>query len=337
MQSSLKRTPKRILVTGGAGFMGSAFIRMVLKEKSTCEALVNLDLLTYAANLKNLEEIENDPRYRFVCGDICDLAKVLDICTKEKIDTIVHFAAETHVDRSITNPTAFLDTNVTGTFRLLEVVRKLPHIHFHQISTDEVFGALGASGSFSENSPYQPNSPYSASKAAADHFVRSYAHTFGLSMTLSHSTNNYGPHQYPEKFIPRMITRCLKKQPLPVFGSGAQVRDWIHVEDHAEAVWQILHKGASSEVYNIGANCERSNLDLLQEIIREVAHQTGMDASELNALIQFVTDRPGHDFRYSLNTDKIRNELEWTPRYSLQKGLAATVSWYLAQTEHVLC
>ncbi|MBI2742744.1 MAG: dTDP-glucose 4,6-dehydratase [Chlamydiales bacterium] len=331
-----KRSNKRVLITGGAGFMGSAFIRQGLKS-SALDFLINLDLLSYAGNLKNLEEIEGDARYRFVRGDIADEKLVESLCIQHQIDTIVHFAAETHVDRSIAGPAAFLETNVAGTFHLLEVVRRLPHIHFHQISTDEVFGSLDETGVFTESSRYEPNSPYSASKAAADHFVRSYAHTFGLSVTISHSTNNYGPHQYPEKFIPRMITHCINQQSLPVYGSGRNVRDWLYVDDHAEAVWEILKKGQKGEAYNIGSSCERSNLELLGELLDEVAKQTGEDPSCLRQLITFVPDRLGHDFRYALNTEKIRREIGWKPRHTLKEGLAKTVSWYLQNKESALC
>ncbi len=237
---------KRLLVTGGAGFIGSAFIRYGLKQGIGCEKIVNLDLLTYAADLRNLASVENDPRYLFVQGNICDEALVEKICVEMGIDAIVHFAAESHVDRSISGPRAFYETNVGGTIALLEVVRRHPQIHFHHISTDEVYGSLASEGVFSEDSPYRPNSPYAASKAASDHFVRAYAHTYGISTTLSHCTNNYGPGQHVEKFIPRMIYGCYHRQPLPLYGSGANVRDWIFVDDHSEAVWTILEKGESS-------------------------------------------------------------------------------------------
>jgi dTDP-glucose 4,6-dehydratase len=319
---------KRILVTGGAGFMGSAFIRFLLRE-SACARLVNFDLLTYAGDLKNLSEVGQDPRYRFVQGNILDETLVAQICREESIEAIVHFAAESHVDRSITGPKAFLETNVQGTFALLQVVRKLPHLHFHQISTDEVFGSLSDEGLFHEESPYLPNSPYSASKAAADHFVRSFAHTFHLSTTISHSSNNYGPYQYPEKFIPCMILGCIEKKPLPVYGNGLNVRDWLFVEDHAEAVWKILENGKRGEVYNIGGSSEKKNLDLLHLIISEVAEQTGEEVEALRSLITFVKDRPGHDFRYALDISKIQKELGWKPRYSLEAGLKKTVEWYL--------
>ena len=319
---------KRLLVTGGAGFMGSAFIRLLLKD-SLCERVVNLDLLTYAGNPANLEAYADDASYLLVQGDIRDEKLVEKICREEEIDTIVHFAAETHVDRSIAGPHAFLETNVCGTFALLQVVRKIPHLHFHQISTDEVFGSLGETGIFTEESPYLPNSPYAASKAAADHFVLSFAHTYGLSVTLSHSSNNYGPHQYPEKFVPRMINACLTMQPLPLYGTGENVRDWLFVEDHAEAVWKILNDGKIGEMYNIGGSCEKKNFDMLHLIIDEVARQCEENPETLRQLITFVEDRPGHDFRYGLDCSKIRRELGWSPRHTLAEGLKKTVSYYL--------
>lgn len=320
---------RRILVTGGAGFMGSFFIKRALT--SDYERVVNFDLLTYASNLKNLQEIQQNPRYVFIQGDVRDEKLVERICKEEGIGTIVHFAAESHVDRSIEGPRAFLETNVVGTFALLEVVRKMPKIHFHQISTDEVFGSLSTKGFFHERSPYKPSSPYAASKACADHFVCSFAHTYGLSFTLSHSTNNYGPHQYPEKFIPRMIRACLHKEPLPVYGNGSNVRDWLYVEDHAEAVLAILERGRRGEIYNIGANCEKKNIDLLHQIIAEIAEETSEDPQMLRDLITFVPDRAGHDFRYALDCTKIQSEIGWRARHTFEEGLKKTIRFYLAE------
>lgn len=319
---------KRILVTGGAGFMGSAFVRYGLSH-SLCERLVNLDLLTYAGDPRNVEAWAQDSRYLLLKGDIRDQELVERICREERIDTIVNFAAETHVDRSIARPQDFLETNVYGAFALLEVVRRMPQIRFHQISTDEVFGSLDETGFFREESSYSPNSPYAASKASADHFVRSYAHTYGLFVTLSHSSNNYGPHQHPEKFIPRMISACLQKQTLPVYGTGRNIRDWLYVEDHAEAIWTILESRKRGEVYNVGGSCERKNLELLDLIIAEVATQSGEHPEVFRKLITFVEDRPGHDFRYALDCAKISRELGWTPRHTLHEGLRKTVSFYL--------
>ena len=323
---------KNILITGGAGFIGSALIRYGLKKLSYLEKIVNLDALTYAANLSNLSSIQNDPRYLFVQGDIRDEELVYNLCKENQIEAIIHCAAESHVDRSIEYPRVFLETNIYGTFSLLEVVRKLPHIHFHHISTDEVYGSL-EKGFFNEDSLYRPSSPYSASKAASDHLVKAWAHTFGLSITMSHCTNNYGPYQYSEKFIPRMILNCLDNKPLPVYGNGTNVRDWVYVYDHAEAIWTILGKGVPGEVYDIGGECEKRNIDLLHEIILHVAEQIGKPLSELSSLITFVSDRPGHDFRYAINCTKIKKELGWSPAHSFSEGLRKTVSWYATVVE----
>jgi dTDP-glucose 4,6-dehydratase len=321
---------KRLLVTGGAGFIGSAFVRFGLRHFSRLEKIVNLDKLTYAANLESIAEVEADERYFFALGDICDEALVGRVCAEHKIDAIVHFAAESHVDRSITGPLPFFETNVRGTIALLEVVRRHPHIHFHQISTDEVYGSLQMGAApFCEKSRYEPNSPYSASKAAADHFVRAYAHTYHLSTTLSHCSNNFGPFQHAEKFIPLMVTNCLQKKALPLYGTGENVRDWIYVDDHVEAVWLILQKGKRGEIYDIGGECEKRNCDLVREIIHNVAQATGEKEAELVRLISHVPDRPGHDLRYAIDCSKIKRELNWRPRFDLQTGLKATISWIL--------
>lgn len=325
----MPQSKRHFLVTGGAGFIGSAFIRAGLKNIPFCQKIVNLDLLTYAGHLENVKEVENDPRYHFIRGDICDEALVEKVLRDHEIDTIVHFAAESHVDTSITSPRAFFETNVRGTFSLLEVVRKLPYVHFHHVSTDEVFGALGAVGKFTETSPYAPNSPYSASKAASDHFVRAFAHTYGLSTTLSHCTNNYGPYQFPEKFIPRMILNCIEGKSLPVYGDGKNQRDWLYVDDHVEALWLILEKGKKGSVYGVGDGSEMENIQLLYLLIDELALQLGEDRSCFEKLITFVADRPGHDFRYAIDAAKLRDELGWTPRHSLKEGLKETVRFYL--------
>lgn len=326
---------KRFLVTGGAGFIGSSFIRYGLKHIDHCEKIVNLDALTYAADLKNLSSVEADPRYLFVQGDIRDEALVEKLCVEHEIDAIVHFAAESHVDRSIMGPRAFFETNVGGTLSLLEVVRRQRHIHFHHISTDEVYGTLTHEGLFSENSPYRPNSPYAASKAASDHFVRAYAHTYGLSTSISHCTNNYGPCQNVEKFIPRMIAGCMHKKPLPLYGEGINVRDWIFVDDHSEAVWQILEKGEPGQVYDIGGECERKNIDLLQTIIREFSSLKEEDPKDLMSLITFVSDRPGHDLRYAIDCSKLKTEIGWRPLHDLSAGIRKTVAWYLENPERL--
>ncbi|MBI2811698.1 MAG: dTDP-glucose 4,6-dehydratase [Candidatus Melainabacteria bacterium] len=326
---------KNFLVTGGAGFIGSAFIRFGLKHVPQCEKIINLDLLTYAADLGNLASVEGDERYVFVQGDIRDEALVEKLCVEHEIDAIVHFAAESHVDRSILGPRAFYETNVGGTLSLLEVVRRQRHIHFHHISTDEVYGTLAQDGLFNEESACRPNSPYSASKAAADHFVRAYAHTYGLSTTVSHCTNNYGPGQNVEKFIPRMIASCLHKQPLTLYGEGINVRDWIFVDDHSEAVWTILEKGEQGQIYDIGGECERRNIDLLHTIIQEYAALKNENLADLKALITFISDRPGHDLRYGIDCSKIKQELGWRPLHDLSSGLRKTIAWYLENLERL--
>ncbi len=319
------RKTSSLLVTGGAGFIGSAFIRYLLRSREFQGKVVNYDLLTYAGNLDHLKGFETHPRYRFVQGDIRNQDLVEGLLIEHEVDAIVHFAAETHVDRSIASAKPFIETNVMGTLSLLEAVRKFPEVHFHHISTDEVYGSLGDGGAFDENSQYRPNSPYSASKAASDHLVRAFAHTYGVSTTISHCSNNYGPCQNREKFIPLMIHHCLKKQPLPVYGKGNQIRDWIHVDDHAAAVWMILKNGRRGETYDIGGKTEMSNIDLLQLIIELMKKKFPWDYA---SLIRFVADRPGHDFRYALNTEKIESELGWMPKISLMNGLIRTIDWY---------
>jgi len=325
----MERSLKRLLVTGGAGFVGSAFIRYLLRSSHFEGSIVNLDLLTYAGKLENLDGFHTHPRYRFIQADINNRMLIEKILEEEEIDAIVHFAAETHVDRSILSARPFLEANVMGTLSLLEAVRKYSHVHFHHISTDEVYGSLGESGSFNEHSPYRPNSPYSASKAASDHFVRAFAQTYRLSTTVSHCSNNYGPGQFPEKFIPVMILHCLGDKPLPIYGRGRNIRDWLYVDDHAEAVWTILEKGKKGEAYDIGGGAELSNLELLYLLIELLAKETGSDPERYRSLIRFVEDRPGHDLRYSIDASKIGHELGWKPGTVLQDGLARTIRWYL--------
>ncbi len=321
----LKLNNAHILVTGGAGFMGSAFIRYVLKQEDFAGHLSNLDLLTYAGNLSNVAAVSSDERYTFYQGDIRDRDLLGKIHKERPIDLIVHFAAETHVDRSITDPAVFLETNVMGTHVLLEFVKAHSKIHFHHISTDEVYGALGKEGRFTEESSYKPNSPYSASKASADHFVRAYGATYGLSTTLSHASNNYGPCQYPEKFIPLMIQNALEGKPLPVYGSGENVREWLYVEDHARAIWAILSQGKKGEVYNIGGGNEMKNLDLLQLILNVVEEMTG--ETGLDRLITYVPDRLGHDFRYAMDGAKVE-QLGYRPIWPLRAGLRETIKTF---------
>jgi len=322
---------KHILVTGGAGFMGSAFIRFVLQETEFKGMLSNLDLLTYAANLRNLSSIESDSRYQFFHGDISDRGLIEKIYQDHPFDTIVHFAAETHVDRSIDHPQVFVETNVLGTSHLLTFVREHPQIHFHHISTDEVYGALGEQGMFTEDSSYLPNSPYAASKAASDHFVRAYAKTYGISATISHASNNYGPCQFPEKLIPLMISHAMHGKPLPVYGKGENIRDWLFVEDHAEAIWAILQRGKAGEIYNVGGSCEKRNIDLLFLILEVLAKKLDKDPTDFHRLITFVDDRLGHDFRYALDGHKMETSIGWKPRYDLELGLEKTVDWYLRE------
>ncbi len=322
------RALKSVFVTGGAGFIGSAFIRYLLQHSDFIGRVVNLDRLTYAANLELLQDVESHPRYRFVQGDINDQTLVESLIEEEKIDTIAHFAAETHVDRSIASARPFVEANVLGTLTLLEAVRKFPEIHFHHVSTDEVYGMLGESGAFNESSPYRPNSPYAASKAASDHLVRAFAHTYKLSTTISHCSNNYGPGQFPEKIIPLMIHRAFAGQPLPIYGRGANIRDWLYVDDHARAIFLILRKGKSNQTYDIGGNCELSNLELVNILLETLAQETGKNLNDLLSLISFVTDRPGHDFRYAIDSSKIQHELGWQPHMQIRSGLIETVRWY---------
>lgn len=332
----LQRSVKNILVTGGAGFIGSAFIRYLLSKKTTFNGkCINLDVLTYAGNLENLISVSQDPRYLFVQGNINQEALVEHLCQEHEIDTIIHFAAESHVDRSILGPQTFIETNILGTFHLLEVVRRNPHIHFHHVSTDEVYGSLGETGYFTETSPYQPNSPYSASKASSDHLVRAYHHTYRISTCLSNCSNNYGPYHFPEKFIPVIILNCLSKKSLPIYGKGTNVRDWLYVDDHAEALYLLLQYGKKGETYNIGGESEYRNVDLVYEIIHIVAKLKKIDSKELEKLITHVKDRPGHDLRYAIDCSKIKTELGWSPSHKIEDGLQKTVLWYIQNPEWV--
>lgn len=327
---NLKRKIANLLITGGAGFIGSAFIRNILTKDIAI--VVNLDALTYAGRQENLEQVANDPRYHFVHGDIRNQALVEHLCREHEIDTIVHFAAESHVDRSISSPEAFLETNVMGTFNLLEVVRRLSSIHFHHVSTDEVYGCLGSEGLFTEESRYQPNSPYAASKAASDHLVRAYAKTYGLSTCISNCSNNFGPCQFAEKLIPLIILNCLERKPIPIYGEGHNVRDWLYVDDHAEALWLLLEKGVSGEVYNIGGEEEWRNIDLVHLIIKLIAYIQSSDEELLRKLITFVKDRPGHDFRYAIDCSKIK-QLGWKPTKTFQAHMESTIHWYMMSSK----
>jgi dTDP-glucose 4,6-dehydratase len=334
---------RNILVTGGAGFIGSNFIRLVLDKEPDIQ-IVNLDLLTYAGSIENLKDMPGQDRHLFVKGDIADQALVNGILNHHKIDTIVHFAAETHVDRSILGPAQFIQTNIIGTFTLLECARKywldqkgvsLEEARFHHVSTDEVFGSLSPSDPpFNENTPYDPRSPYSASKASSDHLVRAYYHTYGLPITISNCTNNYGPYQFPEKLIPLMITNAMRGKSLPVYGDGQQVRDWLYVQDHCDAILTILTNGKPGDTYAIGGDNQPPNLTLIKQIcgiLDELFPESANTPHE--KLIQFVADRPGHDRRYDMDISKIRAELGWQPKESLGSGLTRTIKWYASHPE----
>lgn len=317
---------KNILVTGGAGFIGSNFMYHILKAHPNY-TIVNLDCLTYAGNLFNLTGIEGNDNYHFAKGNINNYEFVEHLVHTYSIDAIVNFAAESHVDRSIMGPEIFIETNIQGTLTLLEVARKCNIQRFVQISTDEVYGSLGSTGSFTEQTHLAPNSPYSASKASADMLARSYFKTFRLPVLTTRCSNNYGPYQFPEKLIPLMIKNALNDKKLPVYGEGKNVRDWIHVKDHCAAIDRVLHDGKEGEVYNIGSSNEWQNIDIVKEILHI------LDKPE--SLIQFVKDRPGHDFRYSIDSSKIRSELGWTPIFDFQHGLKSTIEWYLENQEWV--
>lgn len=330
------RKVQNILVTGGAGFIGSAFIRYLLSPQVAFKGIcVNLDALTYAGNVENLASVAQDPRYVFEKGDIRNEALVEHACQEHAIDTIIHFAAESHVDRSILGPQAFIETNVMGTFHLLEVVKRNPHIHFHHVSTDEVYGSLGLTGYFTEESPYEPNSPYSASKASSDHLVRAYGHTYNISTCISNCSNNYGPYHFPEKLIPVMILNCFDRKPLPVYGTGANIRDWLYVDDHAQALYMLLLHAKKGETYNIGGESEWKNIDLVHEIVRLVAEAKQMNVKELESLITFVKDRPGHDLRYAIDCSKIKREIGWKPLHLFSEGLKKTIMWYIENMDWV--
>ncbi len=311
---------RRILVTGGAGFIGSNFVRMVLTEHAEC-MVFNLDKLTYAGNLENLADFLNHPNHKFIKGDICDGGLVEKILGDYQIDSIINFAAESHVDRSILAPKAFIETNVTGTLVLLEAARDKGLERFVQISTDEVYGALGPEGKFTEETPLNPNSPYSASKAAADHLVRAFGNTWGLKCNITRCSNNYGEYQFPEKMIPLMINNALNDKDLPVYGDGLYVRDWLYVYDHCKAIWNILTEAFPGEVYNIGGCNEKTNL----EVIKHILNRLGKPES----LIKHVTDRPGHDRRYAIDAGKIINKLDWRPSVTFEEGINKTIDWYI--------
>ncbi len=338
----MTRVFQKILVTGGAGFIGCNLIRSLFASPDFRGSIVNLDALTYAGNLESLADVAQrfgKTRYCFEHVDIRDFSAVQGVFERHQPDAVIHLAAESHVDRSILGPRDFLETNVLGTFNLLEAARASwkgrPDVLFHHVSTDEVYGSLGDSGSFRETTPYDPRSPYSASKAGSDHLVFAYFHTYGLPVTLSNCSNNYGPYQFPEKLIPLMIINMLEGKPLPVYGDGKNVRDWLFVEDHASAIWRIMTEGTLGDRYNIGGGSEWQNIALLRQLISLVAPRTGHDAGEYEKLITFVKDRPGHDRRYAMDCSKIARELGWNPSVSFAEGLRRTVDWYLANSDWI--
>ena len=334
---------KNVLVTGGSGFIGSNFIHFLLNREQEIQ-IFNLDVLTYSGSTENLRDIEIDPRYHFIKGNICDTALDSQLLSENSIDTIVHFAAESHVDRSILGPGIFVETNIMGTYTLLEAARnywlrsenpKNETYRFHHISTDEVFGTLTPDESaWTEDSAYAPSSPYSASKASSDHLVRSYGHTYGLPFTITNCSNNYGPYQFPEKLIPLIILNALEKKPLPVYGDGQQIRDWLHVQDHCEAIYSVLKKGSPGSNYNIGGGNQPTNLSIVEKIC-DLVDEIKPDSISRRELILYVKDRPGHDRRYAMDSGKISRELNWKPFYSLESGLRETVEWYISHPEWV--
>lgn len=332
-------TKRNILITGGAGFIGSHLVRLFVTKYPEYR-IVNLDKLTYAGNLDNLRDVENCQNYTFIQGDICDFEGVVSLLKEFHIDGIIHLAAESHVDRSIDNPFEFAKTNVMGTLSLLQAARhyweSLPERYegkrFYHISTDEVYGALELSGGmFREDTPYAPHSPYSASKASSDHFVRAFHDTYAMPTIISNCSNNYGPNQYPEKLIPLFIKNICDGKPLPVYGKGENVRDWLYVEDHAKAIDLIFHKGGDGETYNIGGNNEWKNIDLVKMLIGEVDRQLGNEEGKSLSLITYVTDRAGHDLRYAIDSSKLQSELGWLPTTKFEEGITKSVEWYLGQ------
>jgi dTDP-glucose 4,6-dehydratase len=333
-----------LLITGGAGFIGSNVIHHVI-ERPEISTLVNLDCLTYAGHLQNLEKISRHPKYIFEKADLRDKLAVFRVVEKYKITHILHLAAESHVDRSISGPADFIQTNVVGTFHLLEACRahwmdpllRAPKFdcRFHHVSTDEVYGSLGATGFITETTPYAPNSPYSASKAASDMLVRAYHHTYGLPTVITNCSNNYGPYQFPEKLIPVVIQSVLARRSIPVYGDGKNVRDWLYVRDHAEALWTVLQRGKTGETYNIGGHNECANIEIVQLICDAIDEFKPELGGNSRKLISFVKDRPGHDRRYAIDADKIQRDLGWTPAHKFEEGLRETVRWYLDNQDWV--
>lgn len=338
---AIHRKFSSILVTGGSGFIGSNFIRLLLESEHFDGRIINLDKLTYAGNPYNLSDIDArySSRYTFVHGDICNHDTVDAVFKEYSIDTVVHFAAESHVDRSIHGPGEFIQTNIVGTYTLLDVARDVwkdrDDVLFHHVSTDEVFGSLGESGYFTEDTPYDPRSPYSASKASSDHLVRAYHHTYGLPVTVSNCSNNYGPYQFPEKLIPLMILNMRDGKPLPVYGDGKNIRDWIYVDDHNRGVLRVMQEGASGATYTLGGENEWENITLVKKLCDIMGEITGKGADTYHSLITYVTDRPGHDRRYAIDCSHIKNELNWSQEKTFEEGLRSTVQWYLQHEEWI--
>ena len=326
---------KNLLVTGGCGFIGTNFIRYLFEEAGFQGRVVNVDLLTYAGNPESLADLaaRAGDRYRFVQADICDREAMAAVMDRHDVDAICHFAAESHVDRSIVKPDDFIRTNIVGTYTLLQLARERQEriVRFHHVSTDEVFGSLGASGAFSETTPYRPNSPYSASKAASDHLVRAYHETYGLPLTVTNCSNNYGPFQFPEKLVPLMILNALEGQPLPVYGDGLNVRDWLYVADHCAAIWTVMNRGASGRVYCVGGRCEKPNIEVVHRICDGVDRLAPplADGRPRRALITYVKDRPGHDRRYAIDCTRLERELGWRQAETFASGFDKTIRWYL--------
>ena len=337
----MKRSLQNILVTGGAGFIGVNFIRYVFEKTGFSGRIINLDVLTYAGNPASLEDIAEKygDRYVFIPGDIRSKETVESIFAEYNIDSVIHFAAESHVDRSILGPEEFITTNIMGTFTLLEAARSFwkdrDDVLFHHISTDEVFGSLGETGYFREDTPYDPRSPYSSSKAGSDHLVNAYFHTYGLPVTMSNCSNNYGPYQFPEKLIPIMIMNMLEGKVLPVYGDGKNIRDWLYVEDHASAIWEIVSKAETGSSYNVGGENEWENIKLLHKLIEIVAEKSEKSVDSIKDTITYVKDRPGHDRRYAIDCSKIKKDLDWKQSVTFDEGLEQTVDWYLGNQDWI--
>jgi dTDP-glucose 4,6-dehydratase len=330
---------KRIIVTGGAGFIGSHVVRRLVNRYPDY-LIINVDFLTYAGNLENLSDVDSKPNYRFEKVDICDQEGINNLFKKYDVNGVVHLAAESHVDRSISEPLAFIQTNIVGTANLLNCAvsswkQNFSDKLFYHVSTDEVYGSLGDDGFFVETTPYDPKSPYSASKASSDHLVRAFGHTYGLPVVISNCSNNYGPNQFPEKLIPLFISNIVEKKSLPVYGKGENVRDWLYVEDHAEAIDLIYHKGKAQETYNIGGENEWSNIKLIQLLCKNMDEKLNRNKGESEQLISYVKDRAGHDFRYAIDCSKIKTELGWSPKTSFEQGLRKTIDWYLNNEEWI--